>query len=34
MVNESKSLAEALQSAETEGRVTLGVYECAKIMNE
>lgn len=34
MVNESKSLVEALQSAEAEGRVTAGVYECAKIMNE
>lgn len=34
MVNQSKSLAEALKSAEAEGHVTLGVYECAKIMNE
>ncbi|KAF5903731.1 growth arrest and DNA damage-inducible protein GADD45 gamma-like, partial [Clarias magur] len=34
MVNESKSLSEALQTAEAEGRVTVGVYECAKIMND
>uniref|UniRef100_A0A4W4ENN1 Ribosomal protein eL8/eL30/eS12/Gadd45 domain-containing protein n=1 Tax=Electrophorus electricus TaxID=8005 RepID=A0A4W4ENN1_ELEEL len=29
-----KSLAEALHSAKTESRVTVGVYECAKIMND
>uniref|UniRef100_A0A671R364 Growth arrest and DNA damage inducible gamma n=1 Tax=Sinocyclocheilus anshuiensis TaxID=1608454 RepID=A0A671R364_9TELE len=34
MVNEGKSLAEALLSAKAEGRLTVGVYECAKIMNE
>lgn len=34
MVNENKLLVEALQSAEAEGRITVGVYECAKIMNE
>uniref|UniRef100_A0A672RVR3 Growth arrest and DNA damage inducible gamma n=1 Tax=Sinocyclocheilus grahami TaxID=75366 RepID=A0A672RVR3_SINGR len=33
MVNEGKSLAEALLSAKAEGRLTAGVYECAKIMN-
>ncbi|XP_062867557.1 growth arrest and DNA damage-inducible protein GADD45 gamma-like [Trichomycterus rosablanca] len=34
MVNESKALVEAVQGADVEGRVTVGVYECAKIMNE
>uniref|UniRef100_A0A8C1ZNN0 Growth arrest and DNA damage inducible gamma n=1 Tax=Cyprinus carpio TaxID=7962 RepID=A0A8C1ZNN0_CYPCA len=33
MVNEGKSLSEALLSAKAEGRLTVGVYECAKIMN-
>ncbi|KAI5096466.1 growth arrest and DNA damage-inducible protein GADD45 gamma-like, partial [Silurus meridionalis] len=34
MVNENKSLVEALQSADADGRVTVGVYECAKIMTD
>ncbi|XP_056587149.1 growth arrest and DNA damage-inducible protein GADD45 gamma [Triplophysa dalaica] len=34
MVNEGKSLSEALLSAKVEGRLTVGVYECAQIMNE
>ncbi|XP_001337468.4 growth arrest and DNA damage-inducible protein GADD45 gamma-like [Danio rerio] len=34
MVNEGKALSEALLSAKAEGRLTVGVYECAKIMNE
>ncbi|XP_065142870.1 growth arrest and DNA damage-inducible protein GADD45 gamma [Paramisgurnus dabryanus] len=34
MVIEGKSLSEALLSAKAEGRLTVGVYESAQIMNE
>ncbi|KAG5272723.1 hypothetical protein AALO_G00168620 [Alosa alosa] len=33
-MNTGKTLKEALQNAQADGRVTVGVYECAKIMNE
>ncbi|XP_030624895.1 growth arrest and DNA damage-inducible protein GADD45 gamma-like [Chanos chanos] len=34
MVNEGKSLTEALLSAKADERVTFGVYECAQVMND
>ena len=33
-MNTGKTLKEALQNAQADGRVTVGVYECAKIMTE
>uniref|UniRef100_A0AAY4B1S1 Ribosomal protein eL8/eL30/eS12/Gadd45 domain-containing protein n=1 Tax=Denticeps clupeoides TaxID=299321 RepID=A0AAY4B1S1_9TELE len=34
MLNAGRTLKEALVNAHADGRVTVGVYECAKIMND